>query len=150
MKTLIRLLLKKQPDLGLHGLSRPFCQTTSLQNFRTFIVIDTEYVHCNVTHQKADLDYDTVISWPQTFRNFHRNEKRIFFFRFSFMTHNAKFMAFCFYSFPNTVLYMLYVEQDKESISIEEMLKVSVSNERTKYFLISGNSASEACKTSKR
>ena len=29
-KTLIRLLLKKQSDLGLHCLSRPFWQTTSV------------------------------------------------------------------------------------------------------------------------
>ena len=31
-KTLIRLLLKKQSDLGLHCLSRPFRQATSVQN----------------------------------------------------------------------------------------------------------------------
>ena len=38
-KTLIRLLLQKQSDLGLHYLSRCFWQKTSLGNFRTF----TEY-----------------------------------------------------------------------------------------------------------
>ena len=37
-KTLIRLLLKKQSDLGLHYLSRPFWQATSFRNFRTFAV----------------------------------------------------------------------------------------------------------------
>ena len=35
---LIRLLLQSQSDLGLHCLSRPFCQATSVQNFRTFTV----------------------------------------------------------------------------------------------------------------
>ena len=30
--------LKKQSDLGLHCSSRPFCQATSVQNFRTFTV----------------------------------------------------------------------------------------------------------------
>ena len=35
-KTLIRLLLKKQSDLGLHCLSRPFWHAASVQNFRTF------------------------------------------------------------------------------------------------------------------
>ena len=35
-KTLIRLLLQKHPDLGLHCLSRPFYQTISVVNFRTF------------------------------------------------------------------------------------------------------------------
>ena len=29
-------ILQKQSDLGLHCLSRPFGQTTSVQNFRTF------------------------------------------------------------------------------------------------------------------
>ena len=37
-KTLIRLLLQKQSDLGLHCLSIPFWQVTSVQNFRTFTV----------------------------------------------------------------------------------------------------------------
>ena len=32
---LIRLLLKKQSDLGLHCLSRPFWQATSVQNLRS-------------------------------------------------------------------------------------------------------------------
>ena len=34
-KTLIRLLLKKQSDLGLDCLSRPFGQANGVQNFRT-------------------------------------------------------------------------------------------------------------------
>ena len=34
-KTLIRLK-KKQSDLGLHCLSRPFLQATNVGNFRTF------------------------------------------------------------------------------------------------------------------
>ena len=38
MKTLIRLLLQKQSDLGLHCLTRPFCPATSDKNFRTFSV----------------------------------------------------------------------------------------------------------------
>ena len=38
-KTLIRLLLKKQPDLGLPCLSRPFWQATSVQNFKTFRIL---------------------------------------------------------------------------------------------------------------
>ena len=37
-KTLIRLLLQKQPDLVLHCLCRPFLPTCSIQNFRTFNV----------------------------------------------------------------------------------------------------------------
>ena len=39
METLIRLLLQKQSGLGLHGLSRPFWQTTSVGNFRAFNVV---------------------------------------------------------------------------------------------------------------
>ena len=39
-EALIRLLLQKQSDLGLHCLSRSFCQqATSVQNFRTVMVI---------------------------------------------------------------------------------------------------------------
>ena len=38
-KTLIRLLLKKQSDLGLHSLSGPFWQATSVRNFRKFTVM---------------------------------------------------------------------------------------------------------------
>ena len=38
MKALIRLLRQKQSDLGLHCLFRPFWQTISVQNFRTFTV----------------------------------------------------------------------------------------------------------------
>ena len=34
-KTLIRLLLQKQSDLGLHCLPKPFLLMTSVQNFRT-------------------------------------------------------------------------------------------------------------------
>ena len=34
-KTLIRLLLQKQSDLGLHCMSRPFWQTAVFPNFRT-------------------------------------------------------------------------------------------------------------------
>ena len=30
--------LQKQSDLGMHCLYRPFCQATSVQNFRTSIV----------------------------------------------------------------------------------------------------------------
>ena len=37
-KTLIKLLLQKQFDLGLHCLSRPFWQATSISNFRKFTV----------------------------------------------------------------------------------------------------------------
>ena len=37
-KTLIRLLLQKQSDLGLPCLSKPFWQATSVRNFRTFSV----------------------------------------------------------------------------------------------------------------
>ena len=37
-KTLIRLLLQKQSDLGLHCLFRPFWQATSVLKFRTFTV----------------------------------------------------------------------------------------------------------------
>ena len=37
-KTLLRLLLQKQSDLGLCCLSRPFWQAASVQNFRTFTV----------------------------------------------------------------------------------------------------------------
>ena len=37
-KTLIRLLLQKQSDLGLYYLSRLFWQGTSVQNFRTFTI----------------------------------------------------------------------------------------------------------------
>ena len=36
-KTLIRLLLQKQSDLGLHCLSRTFWHATSVQNLRTSI-----------------------------------------------------------------------------------------------------------------
>ena len=35
-KTLIRLLLKKQPDSGLHCLSGPFSPANSIKNFRIF------------------------------------------------------------------------------------------------------------------
>ena len=38
-KTLIRLLLQKQSDLGLPYLSRPFWQVASVQNFRTFAIV---------------------------------------------------------------------------------------------------------------
>ena len=31
-------ILKKQSDLGLHRLSRPFCQATSVHNFRIFTI----------------------------------------------------------------------------------------------------------------
>ena len=34
MKTLMRLLLQKQSDLGLHCFSLPFWQATNVQNFR--------------------------------------------------------------------------------------------------------------------
>ena len=47
-KTLIRLLLRKQSDLGLHCLFRAFWQPTSVQNFRTFTIIVNDgmlYVH---------------------------------------------------------------------------------------------------------
>ena len=37
-KTLIRLLVQKQSDHGLLCLSRPFCQATSVQNFRTYFL----------------------------------------------------------------------------------------------------------------
>ena len=37
--TLFRLFLQKQSDLGLHCLSRPFWQATSVQNFRTSSVV---------------------------------------------------------------------------------------------------------------
>ena len=37
-KTLIRLLLKTQSDLGLRCLSRLFWQASSVQNFRKFTV----------------------------------------------------------------------------------------------------------------
>ena len=37
-KTLIRLLLRKQSDLGLSCLFKPFWQATSVQNFRSFTV----------------------------------------------------------------------------------------------------------------
>ena len=37
-KTLIRLLLQKQSDLGLHCLHRPYWQSASVRNFRTFII----------------------------------------------------------------------------------------------------------------
>ena len=39
MKTLIRLLLQKQSDLGLHCLSMPFWQATGVQNFRKFTIV---------------------------------------------------------------------------------------------------------------
>ena len=35
---MIRLLLQKQSDLGLHCLSRPFLKATSVRNFRTFTI----------------------------------------------------------------------------------------------------------------
>ena len=38
VKTLIRLLLQKQSDLGLHCLPMPFPQATSVRNFRTCTV----------------------------------------------------------------------------------------------------------------
>ena len=38
-KTMSRLILKKQSDLGLHCLSRPFQQAISVQNFSTFIIL---------------------------------------------------------------------------------------------------------------
>ena len=41
-KTLIRLLPQKQSDLGMHCLSRPFCQATSVRNFRAF------HIACNI------------------------------------------------------------------------------------------------------
>ena len=37
-KTLIRLLLQKQSDLGLHCLTKSLGQATSVQNFRAFTV----------------------------------------------------------------------------------------------------------------
>ena len=37
-KTLIRLLLKKQSDLGLPCLSRLLWQATTVRNFRTFTI----------------------------------------------------------------------------------------------------------------
>ena len=33
-------VLKKQSDLGLPFLTKPFCQVTSVQNFGTFTVVD--------------------------------------------------------------------------------------------------------------
>ena len=45
-KTLIRLLLQKQSDLGLHCMPRPFWQTTCVRNFRTFTVcISFTFMH---------------------------------------------------------------------------------------------------------
>ena len=38
-KTLIRLLLNKQSDLGLQGLSRHFWQATSVLNFRVSTIL---------------------------------------------------------------------------------------------------------------
>ena len=40
-KTLIRLLLQGQSDLGLRCLSRPFWRATDVQNLKTFTVIAT-------------------------------------------------------------------------------------------------------------
>ena len=40
MKTLIRLLLRKQSDLGLHCLLRPFSKVSSVHNFRTFTLFE--------------------------------------------------------------------------------------------------------------
>ena len=37
-KTLIRLLLQKQSDLGLRCLTKPLGQATSVQSFRAFTV----------------------------------------------------------------------------------------------------------------
>ena len=37
-KTLIKLLLQKQSDLGLHHFSIPFWRAKSVQSFRTFTV----------------------------------------------------------------------------------------------------------------
>ena len=37
-KTLVRMLLQKQSDLGLHCLSLSFWLATSVQNFRTFTI----------------------------------------------------------------------------------------------------------------
>ena len=39
-KAMIRLLLQKQSDLGLHCLPMPFWQATSVWNFRTFTVYE--------------------------------------------------------------------------------------------------------------
>ena len=41
-KTLIRLLLQEQSDLGLHCLSMLFWQATSAQNFRRSTIV---YLH---------------------------------------------------------------------------------------------------------
>ena len=38
-KTVNRLLLQGQSDLGLHCLSMPFLQATSVQNFQTSTVV---------------------------------------------------------------------------------------------------------------
>ena len=43
-ENLIRLLLQKQSDLGLHCLSRSFCQATIVPNFRTFNI----YYQCSI------------------------------------------------------------------------------------------------------
>ena len=48
-KTLIRVVLEKQSDLGLPCLSRPFWQAASVQNFRTFTIHYYSNAHAFVT-----------------------------------------------------------------------------------------------------
>ena len=46
MKTLIRLLLEEQSDLGLHCLSRPFCPKTldlCMQSARRLILVSVSF-----------------------------------------------------------------------------------------------------------
>ena len=54
-KILIRLLLQKQSDLGLHCSSRPVWQVTGVQNFRTSTVRESSgsVVECWTRDRRA-------------------------------------------------------------------------------------------------
>ena len=51
-KTLIRLLLQKQSDLGMSCLSKLFWQATSVRNFRTFTVHKLHFDHVHISEYK--------------------------------------------------------------------------------------------------
>ena len=51
---MIRLLLQKQSDLGMHCLPRSFWQATSVQNFRTFTVLIGNECFCE---QKSSVGF---------------------------------------------------------------------------------------------
>ena len=73
-KTLIRLLLQKQSDLGLHCLSLSFWQVTSVQNIRTFTGVFFLKFE-NIYHMRAQWLSGRVLNWRLRGRGFEPHRR---------------------------------------------------------------------------